>query len=228
MPESILKDWHTEELDTELKEIGDKLREVKAQGKIVLPRSNDILNAFNYCPKKECKVVIIGQDPYHTVTKDGEVIANGLCFSSNKQGFIPPSLRNILAEKWSDIHANEFDLSQTQEKEHNGWGKDIAEQGVLMLNTALTVEQSSPNIHSEMWSKFTTLVLESLSSKENLVWILWGKHAQSFKHLIPSNHKIIEAPHPSPFSAHRGFFGHHPFSKCNTYLRDAKLQEITW
>ena len=230
MSKTQLKDWYKKipNCETSLTSIGKELRQRIALGKRILPLSKDIFKAFTLCSFKECKVVILGQDPYHTILEDDTPLANGLCFSSSKEGKIPPSLRNINKELFSDIYEKEFYINQLNIPDNEIWGARIAKQGVLMLNTALTVEPNTPNIHSDIWRDFTENVLNLLAKKEKLIWILWGNNAKSFKHLIPNTHIIYESSHPSPFSASKGFFGSNPFSKCNKALRSLNLEEINW
>ena len=177
-------------------------------GKEIYPKSSEIFNAFNHCDFNEVKVVIIGQDPYH-----GKGQANGLCFSVNNNIPKPPSLVNIFKELENDL-SKKFDSE-------NGNLERWARQGVFLLNTTLTVEKNKPMSHSNIgWDKFTDKVIETLSKdSENLVFILWGNHAQKkIEKINISNHMIIKSVHPSPLSAHRGFFGSKPFTKTNLSL----------
>ncbi|MCB0638984.1 MAG: uracil-DNA glycosylase [Lewinella sp.] len=188
-----------------------------------LPRRRDswpgalIFNAFNTTPFEQVKVVILGQDPYHN---PGE--AMGLSFSVPEGVRVPPSLRNIYKELASDTGAtipNHGDLTK--------W----AEQGVFLLNAMLTVERNKPSSHKDIgWQNFTDAAIRSLSQgREHLVFILWGAFAQRKEALIDgSKHLVIKSPHPSPFSADRGFFGSRPFSRANAYLREHGLGEIEW
>jgi uracil-DNA glycosylase len=168
-------------------------------------------------PFDKVKVVILGQDPYH-----GPGQANGLCFSVNKEIPLPPSLKNIFKELHADIGINipkYGDLS--------AW----AEQGVLLLNSVLTVRANQPASHQNKgWENFTDTIIRTLSQKkEHLIFILWGSFAKSKKSLIDSNlHCILEAAHPSPFSAHSGFFGCNHFSKANAYLKENNKVPIDW
>ena len=166
----------------------------------------------------EVKVIILGQDPYH-----GPDQAHGLSFSVKKNIPFPPSLKNIIKELENDIgvkfQQNDGNLSK--------WAK----QGVFLLNTTLTVEKSKPLSHSKIgWELFTDKVIELLSEKkQNLVFILWGKHAQAKNQLIDnSKHLVISSTHPSPLSAHRGFFGSKPFSQTNNFLLSKNIKEINW
>ena len=176
------------------------------------PPKEQLFNAFSLTPISSVKVVIIGQDPYH-----GEGEANGLAFSVNSGIKIPPSLRNIFKELKSDLGKERTNTDLT----------DWAQQGVLLLNTTLTVTKDKPLSHADFgWAKFTDYVIQKIAMKEtSVVFILWGKHAQKKKLLIPQKHHlIIESAHPSPLGAHRGFWGSKPFSKVNGFL----LDRIKW
>ncbi|MFM7854246.1 MAG: uracil-DNA glycosylase [Flammeovirgaceae bacterium] len=183
----------------------------------VYPKPKEIFAAFDRCKFEDVKVVILGQDPYH-----GEGQANGLCFSVNEGVKPPPSLINIFKEIQNDLGKpipNSGNLLR--------W----AEQGVLLLNATLTVRASSPGSHQNKgWEQFTDAAIKALSDqRENLVFILWGAYAQKKGEVIDRNkHLVILSPHPSPFSADRGFFGSKPFSKTNEYLRSKGLKEIDW
>jgi uracil-DNA glycosylase len=187
------------------------------QEKKIYPPAGMIFNAFNLCPYKKVKVVIIGQDPYHGVKQ-----ANGLSFSVNPDIQIPPSLQNIYKEIKNDLG-----IDSPKNGDLTRW----AEQGVLLLNATLTVQASTPGSHQRKgWEQFTDAVIKILSEdKEHLVFILWGKYAQDKGQVIDkSKHLVIQSPHPSPFSADRGFFGSKPFSKANAYLKEHNLKEINW
>ena len=183
----------------------------------IYPKGDKIFNAFNLCPFDSLKVVIIGQDPYH-----GKGQANGLSFSVEKNIKIPPSLKNIFIELKNNYPEYEYsngDLTR--------WGN----QGVLLLNSILTVRKSEPGSHSNIgWEKFTDFVIKNISSKKrNVVFLLWGKYAQSKSRLIDENkHLILKSSHPSPFSAHKGFFKNFHFKKTNEYLLLNNIKEINW
>lgn len=184
---------------------------------IVYPPKSLIFNAFDKCSVENTKVIIIGQDPYH-----GEGQGHGLSFSVNDGVKFPPSLRNIFKELKSDLDID-VPFSGNLEK----WSK----QGVLLLNATLTVQAKTPGSHQNKgWEEFTDAVIQKLSdTKEHLVFILWGAYAQKKGSIIDQNkHYIIESAHPSPFSAHRGFFGSKPFSKTNAYLKSIEQNEIEW
>lgn len=183
----------------------------------VFPPPKEILNAFNECPFNEVKIVILGQDPYH-----GPEQANGLAFSVRKGVLIPPSLRNIFKEIQSD-------LGKTIPKD--GDLARLAKQGVLLLNATLTVAAHSPGSHQgKGWEQFTDAAVKALSEKRNnIVFLLWGSYAKRKGELIDrSKHLVLEAPHPSPFSADRGFFGCKHFSQANNYLIKHGLKPIDW
>ena len=183
----------------------------------VYPPGKEIFRAFDSCDFENLRVVIIGQDPYH-----GEGQANGLCFSVREGVRIPPSLVNIFKEIQADL-GKPFPP--------NGDLGRWARQGVLLLNATLTVRASSPGSHQNKgWETFTDAVIRKVSAeKENVVFILWGAYAQKKGEIIDrQKHFVIQSPHPSPFSADRGFFGSKPFSKANDYLRSRGKSEIEW
>lgn len=181
------------------------------------PPGNLIFNAFNLCPFDSVKVVILGQDPYH---EPGQ--AQGLCFSVNDGVAFPPSLVNIFKEIQADMGT-----PVPQSGSLVRW----AQQGVLLLNATLTVRQHAAGSHQKHgWEEFTDAVISTLSRDgNNIVFILWGSYAQSKAPLIdPRRHLILRSPHPSPLSAHRGFFGNHHFSLANQYLKEHGKEEIKW
>ncbi|MCS6837269.1 MAG: uracil-DNA glycosylase [Bdellovibrionaceae bacterium] len=189
----------------------------KRMGKIIYPPSQQIFRAFHLTPFDQVKVVIIGQDPYH-----GPGQAHGLCFSVPEGIPWPPSLKNIFLELSSDLNVP---MPTTGDLSH--WAK----QGVLLLNAVLTVEANKPASHQNKgWEALTDLAIAKLNeNKSGLVFILWGSFAQKKKGLIdPHRHLIIESAHPSPLSAHRGFFGSKPFSKTNEFLIKQGLTPIDW
>lgn len=184
----------------------------------VYPAPKNIFRAFDLCPFDKVKVVILGQDPYH-----GAGQANGLCFAVSRGVALPPSLQNIFKEIESDL--GEKLVRKTGDLER--WAK----QGVLLLNATLTVAAKTPGSHQrEGWEEFTDAVIKALSNKRgHLVFILWGNYAkQKGAHIDRSKHLVIESPHPSPFSAHSGFFGSKPFSKTNEYLKKHGERPIDW
>ena len=179
------------------------------KNQIVYPDMYDIFNALKYTAFSDVKAVILGQDPYH---QPGE--AHGLCFSVKKGVRIPPSLVNIYKELESDLGICPPD---------HGCLESWAKNGVLLLNAVLTVRQSSPNSHKgKGWEVFTDQVIKHLNAREKpMVFILWGNNARAKKELITNpNHLVLEGAHPSPFAAHKGFFGGRYFSKANGFLKD--------
>ncbi|GHW02763.1 uracil-DNA glycosylase [candidate division SR1 bacterium] len=185
------------------------LKKEKSDGQTVFPAGKDMFNAFNKTPFAQVKVVILGQDPYH-----GYGEAHGLCFSVQNGVRIPPSLQNIYKELNADLG---IEIPKT------GNLSSRAEQGVFLLNATLTVRQDQPNSHKGIgWQIFTDAVIRNLSDKkDHLVFILRGAFAQQKESLIDSSkHLIIKSPHPSPFSAHSGFFGSKPFSRANQWLEE--------
>lgn len=197
-------------------QLTERVRKAYATTRIY-PKGGDIFRAFDLCPLPQVKVVILGQDPYH---QPGQ--AHGLSFSVPQGVALPPSLRNIYTELSADLEApapTHGDLTH--------W----AEQGVLLLNATLTVEDSSPNSHSTWgWQLFTDKVIRIVNEEcEHVVFILWGSYAQSKRMSIDEGrHFVLTAPHPSPLSAHRGFFGCRHFSQTNYYLIAHGKQPIRW
>lgn len=193
------------------------LKQEKAAGKIIYPEAGSIFNAFHLTPLDQVKVVIIGQDPYH-----GAGQAHGLAFSVQPGTALPPSLQNIFKELKSDLGI---------EKNANGSLENWARQGVLLLNASLTVEGGRAMSHQNIgWSRFTDTVIRKLSTeKQGLIFILWGRFAQQKEALIDTHkHFILKAAHPSPLSAHNGFFGSRPFSQVNTLLKREGKEPINW
>jgi len=183
----------------------------------VLPPQEKILAAFDVCPLEITKVIIVGQDPYH-----GQGQAHGLAFSVNTGTPIPPSLRNIFKERETDVS-----LPVPTHGNLTAW----AQQGILLLNSVLTVRKGEAHSHQNQgWETFTDHVISFLNTqKTSCVFVLWGSHAQKKKHLIDvQRHHIVTAPHPSPLSAHRGFFGSRPFSSINNYLISTGQTAINW
>uniref|UniRef100_UPI0040577FE6 uracil-DNA glycosylase n=1 Tax=Acetatifactor sp. TaxID=1872090 RepID=UPI0040577FE6 len=183
----------------------------------VFPPADDIFNAFHLTPLSEVKVVIIGQDPYHNIGQ-----AHGLCFSVKPDVEIPPSLVNIYQELHDDLGCK---------IPNNGYLVKWAKQGVLMLNTVLTVRAHMANSHrGKGWEEFTDAAIRALNTQDRpIVFILWGRPAQMKKNMLNNpNHLILEAPHPSPLSSYRGFFGSKPFSKTNQFLQEHGVASIDW
>lgn len=183
----------------------------------IFPDSQDIFNAFSLTPLSEVKVVILGQDPYHNIGQ-----AHGLCFSVKPEVEIPPSLVNIYQELQSDLGCYIPD---------NGYLVKWAEQGVLLLNTVLTVRAHEANSHRGIgWEEFTDAAIRILNQQDRaIVFMLWGRPAQMKKSMLTNpKHLVLEAPHPSPLSAYRGFFGCRHFSRANAFLEDHGIRPIDW
>lgn len=194
------------------------VRHEREAGKLIYPPAADVFNAFKHTEFADVKVVIIGQDPYH-----GPNQAHGLCFSVLPGVAVPPSLVNIYKELNRDIHG--FQIPQ------HGYLLSWAQQGVLLLNTVLTVEAGKAHSHASLgWETFTDRVIANLNeSREGLVFLLWGNHAQKKGQYIDrQKHHVLMAPHPSPLSAHRGFLGCGHFSQTNQYLIEAGKTAIDW
>lgn len=213
--------WQTEigrEIQQEyFQNILNFLRTEKQKGKQIYPTSAHVFDAFYLTTFHNIKVVILGQDPYH-----GPGQAHGLSFSVQPGIPLPPSLKNIYKELNNDLAVD---------RGANGCLSDWAEQGVLLLNASLTVEQSMAMSHQKIgWHRFTDFVIKKISDdREHVVFILWGRFAQQKENLIDQQkHLIIKSAHPSPLSAHNGFFGSRPFSKTNDWLTKAGLSIIKW
>ena len=185
---------------------------------ICFPKGNNIFRAFDECPFQKLKVIIIGQDPYH-----GDNQANGLCFSVNNGIDNPPSLKNIFHELNNNIIEN---------KRENSDLVDWSNQGVLLLNSVLTVRRKFPGSHRYIgWETFTDNVIKTISKKKkNLVFMLWGNYAKNKeKHIFDNKHLILKSGHPSPLSANKGYwFGNNHFIKCNEFLINNKISPIKW
>ena len=187
-------------------------------GKVIYPPQQDVFNALRYTPLESVKVVILGQDPYH-----GAGQAHGLCFSVLPGVKTPPSLVNIYKELATDIDG--FVIPE------HGTLTSWAEQGVLLLNTVLTVEQGKAHSHAKWgWETFTDAVIDAVNRhQQGVVFLLWGSHAQKKgKHIDTSKHHVLSAPHPSPLSAHRGFLGCKHFSQTNQLLSSQNKSPINW
>jgi uracil-DNA glycosylase len=210
-----LKDEFNKQYMVDLKEF---LILEKQNSKNILPQANLWFNALNSTPLNNVKVVILGQDPYPTIGH-----AHGLCFSvMPKVKPLPKSLHNINKELLSDLNID---------NSHTGYLQPWAEQGVLLLNSILTVEASKSNSHQNRgWEIFTDKIIEIINREcEGIVFILWGAYAQKKGNTIDTNrHLIIKSPHPSPLSAYRGFWGSKPFSKTNQYLQSKNKTPINW
>ena len=185
--------------------------------KVLFPHGKDIFSAFEWTPFRKVKVVVIGQDPYH-----GAGQAHGLCFSVRPGVRTPPSLKNIYKEINSDLGIAPVE---------HGYLESWAKEGVLLLNNVLTVEKGKAASHQNQgWEVFTDKVVEVLNKeKKNLVFLLWGSHAQRKGYTVDrQRHLVLESAHPSPFSAHRGFLGNRHFSKTNKYLKSVGRGEVNW
>ena len=199
-----------------LNEIESKFLKLKTEDIAIFPPIPLVFRALELVHFNEVKVLILGQDPYH-----GFGQANGLSFSVNKEVEIPPSLKNIFLELENDLN-----IPISQHGDLTSW----AQQKILLLNSVLTVEQGKPNSHEELgWNKLTNKIISQLSQRGNMIFVLWGNFAQKKYHLIDKNkNKILSAPHPSPLSAYRGFFGCKHFSKINKILLENGSVEINW
>ncbi|MEA2120155.1 uracil-DNA glycosylase [Halovibrio sp. HP20-50] len=200
-----------------MRSLKDFLAQQKAAKKIIYPHSSQWFRAFELTPLSDVKVVILGQDPYH-----GPNQAHGLCFSVQPGVPVPPSLANIYKELATDVG-----FTPVRHGHLEAWAK----QGVLLLNTSLTVEQGNAASHrGKGWERFTDRAIETVSEHAPpCVFLLWGSHARQKKALIDQQrHLILEAPHPSPLSAHRGFFGTRHFSQANQFLQALGRTPITW
>ena len=200
-----------------MQSLRDFLKHEKASGKSILPPIQLIFNAFNHTPFDKVRVVIIGQDPYHGIGQ-----AHGLSFSVPTGIALPPSLLNIFKEIESDLG-----IKMSKNGDLTAW----ADQGVLLLNATLTVEMANAGSHQNRgWEEFTDAAIAALNKhRERLVFVLWGSYAQKKGAMIDSKkHLILQSPHPSPLSAHRGFFGNHQFSTINHYLQAHGQTPINW
>jgi uracil-DNA glycosylase len=188
-----------------------------SRGKVIFPPTEQVFSALSLCPWDKLRVVILGQDPYH-----GKGQAMGLSFSVPAGVKFPPSLVNIFKELVSDMN-----VPAPAAGDLSPW----ARQGVLLLNTVLTVEEAQPQSHQgQGWEELTDCIIRTVGEKkEHVVFVLWGGPAQKKRGLIDeSKHLVLTAPHPSPLSSYRGFFGSRPFSKINAYLREHEKEEINW
>lgn len=222
MANPLSGDW-AEALQSEfdapyMKALKGHLAREKAARKVIYPHSADWFHAFHMTPLAEVKVVILGQDPYH-----GPGQAHGLCFSVQRGTAVPPSLANI----YKELHSDAVDFRRVTHGCLDAW----ASQGVLLLNSVLTVEQGNAASHRGLgWETFTDRAIEVVSREAApCVFMLWGGYAQKKKALIDSQrHLVLEAPHPSPLSAHRGFFGTGHFSRANAFLSENGRTPVNW
>lgn len=216
--EIITKILNSEKLGSIEEKLSEEYQNFEGLSEIY-PKKELIFNAFNYFNFKDLKVVIIGQDPYHQPNQ-----ANGLCFSVNDNIKIPPSLKNIFKEIYSNYNLELPNLT-------NGNLEYLAKQGVLLLNNTLTVRQSSPNSHLQIWKGFSNEIINYiLQNNENIVFLLWGNNAKKIlKNKDIKNNYILEANHPSPLSANKGgWFGNQHFTKTNEILEKCNKEKITW
>ena len=210
--DNVLKDEYNKDYFKRLRSFLKK----EYSTKICYPKKEEIFNALKYTNYEDVKVVILGQDPYH-----GENEAHGFCFSVRNAVRRPPSLNNILKELYDDLKI------VRKENELTSW----AEQGVLLLNSVLTVVKDTPLSHRGIgWEEFTDSIIKKINEKDStVVYILWGSYARSKKYLITNpKHYVIESAHPSPLSANKGFFGSKPFSKTNEILIKNNMKPIKW
>ncbi|WP_165088745.1 uracil-DNA glycosylase [Neisseria yangbaofengii] len=217
-----MQTWHdaigAEKEQPYFQHIIEAVKQERQSGRVIYPPAADVFNAFKATEFHQVKVVILGQDPYH-----GAGQAHGLSFSVRPDIQIPPSLANIYKELSTDIEG--FQIPQ------HGYLQHWAEQGVLLLNTVLTVRAGQAHSHAPLgWERFTDRVIARLNEhREHIVFMLWGSHAQKKGAFINrSRHLVLTAPHPSPLSAYRGFFGCRHFSQANAYLKAQGLAEIDW
>ncbi|MDO6802207.1 uracil-DNA glycosylase [Wenyingzhuangia sp. 1_MG-2023] len=222
MQNLVPNDWQLilqDEFEKEYWSVLEQKVEASYANTTCYPHKKKLFSTFDYCSFKELKVVILGQDPYH-----GAGQAHGLCFSYLGENKFPPSLKNIYKEISTDLNV--------QMPVNNGDLSPWAKQGVLLLNTTLTVEESKPNSHKSFgWSQFTDEVIRKISEKkENVVFLLWGGFAHKKESLIDTNkHYVLKATHPSPLGANKGgWFGCQHFSKTNAYLKQKGMKEIYW
>lgn len=220
-PISKILDWSQllgkEKQQPYFKQLLATIQQQRTQGITIYPPAQQIFSAFKLTAWQDLKVVIIGQDPYH-----GPQQAHGLAFSVRKGIRIPPSLRNIFLELHNDLQIN---------TPTHGCLESWARQGVLLLNTSLSVQAGNPGSHSQLgWQTFTNHVIKQINAQQkHTVFMLWGAHAQRAQALIdPAQHSILCASHPSPFSAHRGFLGCKHFSTCNRLLQENGREPINW
>ena len=215
-PKNWLSFLKNHDLKKRLLSIEARLEEEIKLGKIIFPKRENIFRSLQLVQPDEVKVVILGQDPYHNFNQ-----ADGLAFSVSNFQSLPPSLRNIFIEIENDLNIK---------IEKKGDLENIAKQGVLLLNSILTVEKNNPGSHKNIgWEKLTDIIISSLSLMGNIVFILWGNFAKKKSNLIDNNiNLVINSSHPSPFSAYKGFFGSKPFSKCNDYLISKGKEPIEW
>ena len=217
---NLPKNWEyflkESDIEKPLLSIKSLLEKEKKLGKEIFPRTDNIFRALELVSPEDVKVVVVGQDPYHNINQ-----ANGLAFSVNKNNKITPSLKNIYREIKRDLNSKTL---------QNGDLTQIAKQGVLFLNSVLTVEAHKPGSHLNIgWQEITDSIISLLSSEKNIVFMLWGNSAQLKEKFIDLNSNLVlKTSHPSPLSAYRGFIGSRPFSKCNKFLKSKGKKIIDW
>ena len=217
---NLPKNWEyflkESDIEKSLLSIKSLLEKEKKLGKEIFPRTDNIFRALELVSPEDVKVVVVGQDPYHNISQ-----ANGLAFSVNKNNTIPPSLKNIYREIKRDLNSKTL---------QNGDLTQIAKQGVLFLNSVLTVEAHKPGSHLNIgWQEITDSIISLLSSEKNIVFMLWGNFAQLKEKFIDLNSNLVlKTSHPSPLSAYRGFTGSRPFSKSNKFLKSKGKKIIDW
>ena len=216
LEQSWLKELNLEFQKDYMQNLKSFLLSEKRAGKKIYPKGKEIFRALDITPLNKVKVVIIGQDPYH-----GPGQAHGLCFSVPKGVKIPPSLINIFKELQEDLGIT---------PSANGCLLPWAKQGVLLLNSILSVERGISGSHSlKGWERFTDAIISEVNKKKSVVFMLWGKYAtQKVKSIDTSKHLVLKTAHPSPISAHHGFFGNKHFSQCNLFLQERKISPINW
>lgn len=203
--------------------LAKEVAQQRENGELILPLAEDVFNAFTTVDLPDVKVVILGQDPYHGIAKNGGSQAHGLAFSVRKGIKVPPSLVNIYKELSQDI--SDFTIP------NHGYLSEWAQQGVLLLNTVLTVKQGQAHSHAKFgWETFTDNVIAEINNyNAGCVFLLWGSHAQKKgKNINQQKHLVLNGPHPSPLSAYRGFFGCQHFSKANQWLQAQNKSAINW
>lgn len=207
-------------LSDAFRKIGVQVRNDRTNNPVIPSKSTDLLfKVFRVTPYKSLKVIVLGQDPYHGLGQ-----YDGLAFSNSTLDKPQPSLRNILKEVEDDAYDG-FALTRVADYSLYNW----AEQGVLLINTALTVRAGQPGTHMHIWKPFTSFLIGKLQEKNDLVWLLWGNHAANYKELITNTtHAKIISGHPSPLNTTNPFIGSKPFSRCNEELRARNLEEIIW
>ena len=217
---NIPKNWECflkeSDIEKPLLSIKSLLEKEKKLGKEIFPSTENIFRALELVSPEDVKIVVVGQDPYHNINQ-----ANGLAFSVNENNIIPPSLKNIYREIKRDLNSETLqtgDLTQ------------IAKQGVLFLNSVLTVEAHKPGSHLNIgWQEITDSIISRLSSEKNIVFMLWGNFAHLKEKFIDLNSNLVlKTSHPSPLSAYRGFIGSRPFSKSNKFLKSKGKKTIDW